>query len=157
MKKCFMILLFVLPVSFAMSQEMQKNSKAGLGKKEQEIWSKVVDLNNQVFGTKDSVIIASLLSANVHYGHSGGNIENKSAMVHNASVSQTIYKDVTNEMVSIKLIDKVAVVRYILKAKSVEKEMETPLELGIIQVWQNEKGKWQLLERQAVKLNVKKA
>lgn len=156
MKKLTMFAFFSTIVLLANAQTPINKNGSELNKKEQEVWNSVLALNAQVFGTKDSVIIDGLVGADVEYGHSGGNIENKQAMVHNASVSQTVYKDVSHELISVKVIDKTAIVRYVLKARSIEKEVDSPLDLGIIQVWHKGGGKWQLLERQAVKLNVKK-
>lgn len=156
MKRITMFLFVAMAVSCSVAQSTVMNNGTELNKKEKEVWEKVVALNSQVFGTKDSVIIAGLVNENVEYGHSGGNIEHKQAMVHNASVSKTVYKDVSHQLISLKIIDKVAVVRYVLKARSIENDIDSPLELGIIQVWQHIGGQWQLLERQAVKLNVKK-
>lgn len=153
MKRCMLLLLTLFPFVAIVAQNQ---TVASLGKKEAAVWNKVVALNNLVFGTKDSVGIANLVSNNVHYGHSGGNIEQKNEMVHKASISPTQYKNLEHELISLKMLGKTAVVRYVFKARSIEKGVETPLHLGIIQVWQNERGNWQLVERQAVKLSTTK-
>jgi hypothetical protein len=94
-----------------------------------------------------------LVSDRVTYGHSGGNIENKQVMVHNASVSKTVYKNSELERLSIDVDKKSAIVRHTFRAISVdEKGTEAPLNLGLLQVWKKEHGKWRLWARQAVKI-----
>lgn len=121
--------------------------------KEAEVWKRVEALSNAVFATKDSITMKDLVSEHVTYGHSGGNIENKQVMVHNASVSKTVYKNSELEKLSIDVNKKSAVVRHTFRAISVdEKGTETPLYLGLLQVWKKENGKWRLWARQAVKI-----
>ena len=121
--------------------------------KEAEVWRRVEALSNAVFATKDSMAMKDLVSEQVTYGHSAGNIENKQAMVHNASVSKTVYKNSELEKLSIDVDKKSAIVRHTFRAISVdEKGTETPLNLGLLQVWKKENGKWRLWARQAVKI-----
>ncbi len=146
----FFAIAFLLLCSSANAQQVSLNKRA------QEVWNKVVTLNNQIFGTKDSAKIDDFIHPNVEYVHSNGSTENKTVMVHNAINSKTIYNDVSTEFKSIKIYNKVAIVRHVLKAISIQNDVQTPLELGVLQIWKQENGKWKLLERQAVKLNVKK-
>jgi hypothetical protein len=137
------VVVFSLP-AFAQSPE------------EAKVWARVDALQNAVFGTKDSIVIAELVGEKLTYGHSGGNIEDKIRMVHNAAVSQTIYKNSSIERLGLSFINKkTAIVRYIFRATSVEKGVEAPLNLSLLQVWAKEGGKWKLQARQAVKVNPK--
>ena len=121
--------------------------------KDEQVWIRVGALTRAIFETKDSAALADLVSADVTYGHSGGNIENKKEMVHNATVSPTTYKNPSLERVSIKINKDVAVLRHNFRAISVDdKGTETPLNLGILQVWREEQGKWRIWARQAVKI-----
>lgn len=120
--------------------------------KEEAVWQRVELLNKSVFGSKDSVVMKDLVSSRLSYGHSGGNLEDKATMVTKASLSPTVYKSPTTERISILFEKKTAIVRQIFRAISVEKGLETPLNLAILQVWAKEGGKWKLLARQAVKI-----
>ncbi len=123
---------------------------------EAKVWARVDALQNAVFGTKDSTVIAELVGEKLSYGHSGGNIEDKAKMVHNAAVSPTVYKNPTIERISLDFINKkTAIARYIFRATSVEKGVESPLNLSLLQVWAKEGGKWRLQARQAVRVNPK--
>ncbi|MCU7547863.1 nuclear transport factor 2 family protein [Chitinophagaceae bacterium LB-8] len=121
--------------------------------KDEEVWKRVEALSNAVFATKDSNSLNDLVSDRVTYGHSGGNLEKKQEMVHNAAVSKTTYKNSEFERLSIDVDKKTAIVRHNFRAISVdEKGVETPLNLGILQVWKKENGKWRIWARQAVKI-----
>ena len=125
-------------------------------KQEARVWARVDALQNAVFGTKDSVVIAELVGDRLTYGHSAGNIEDKAKMVHSAAVSPTVYKNAAIENRSLYFINKkTAIVRYIFRATSVEKGTESALNLSLLQVWAKDGGKWRLQARQAVKVNPK--
>ena len=157
MKRIMMFLVFSMLASFAMAQQIKDISSSELDKKQQQVWDQVIALNNAVFATKDAAVMNDLVTSELQYGHSGGKIEDKKTMVHNASTSATLYTEATTQRLSLKVKDDVAMVRYIFKAISTDNGVGTPLELGLLQVWVKQHGKWQLDERQAVKLNVKKA
>ena len=145
MKKLLVILLLSFTSSFAFSQST-----------EDKVWARVEALNKAVFGTKDSVAMKALVSQKLTYGHSGGNLEDMKMMVTNSANSKTVYKNLTTEKLSSLPVNKSVVVRYILRATSVdEKGAETPLNISIMQVWAKERGDWKLFARQAVKVNPK--
>jgi hypothetical protein len=124
--------------------------------KEEKVWSRVGALTQAIFETKDSTTLEELVSAEVTYGHSGGNIENKTQMVHGAVSSATKYKDATIERVSIDINKKTVVLRHNFRATSIDdKGVESPLNLGILQVWKKENGKWRIWARQAVRIPAK--
>jgi hypothetical protein len=123
--------------------------------KEEKVWEKVEALTKAVFETKDGNVLNDLVSENVSYGHSGGNIEDKKTMVANAVASKTEYKNRNFERVSIQVNDKTAILRHNFRAISINDGKEAPLDLGILQVWKKEGGKWRLWARQAVRIPAK--
>lgn len=142
MRKLFIALFATFISTLAFSQS-----------NEDKVWARVDALNKAVFSTKDSGAIKDLVSTNLTYGHSGGNLEDMRTMVTNAANSKTTYKNLTVEKLSLLFVQKSAVVRYILRAGSVDdKGVETPLNISIMQVWAKENGKWKLFARQAVKV-----
>jgi hypothetical protein len=125
--------------------------------KEEKVWNRVEALHKAIFETKDSVALKDLVSADVTYGHSGGNTEDKAEMVTKAATSKTQYKNSVFERQSIDLGKKTAIVRHAFHAISVDPQgKESPLDLGILQVWKKENGKWRIWARQAVKIAPKK-
>jgi len=120
---------------------------------EQKVWDRVEALANAIFAQRDSAALLDLVSENVTYGHSGGSIEDKPTMVHKAMVSKTTYRNQQFEKLSIQVKDKIAVLRHNFRAISIDENgKETPLDLGILQVWRKEGNKWRLWARQAVKI-----
>lgn len=122
---------------------------------EEKVWQQTEVLSKAVFGTKDSLALLDLVDEKVTYGHSGGNVEDKATMIRNAVANAAIYKNSLLERLSVDVERKTAVVRYNFRAVVVDKGAETPLDIGIIQVWKKKSRKWQLWARQAVKIPVK--
>lgn len=155
MKKIIFLLLAVLPCYAVMAQSDDAGKTLNLAKDEQAIWNNVLALHNAVFGNKDSIAIERLVSNIVEYGHSTGLLEDKPAMVKNAVNSTTRYEQVSNQLLSIKTMGKIGILRMIIKGNSTDKGVTAPLHLGVLQVWQKEGKDWKIIERQAVKLPVK--
>ena len=141
LKKISIVSLFLLVGLHSFSQS-----------KEEKVWGRVEALTKAIFETKDGNALNDLVSANVTYGHSGGNLEDKKTMVANAAASKTEYKNRNFEKVSIQVNDKTAIVRHNFRATSMENGKESQLDLGILQVWKKEGGKWRLWARQAVRI-----
>src|SRR4030095_17147120 len=135
-----LLLTLILNQTFAQSKE------------EAKVWERVEALTKAVFETKDSAARLDLVSTKVTYGHSSGNLEDKSTMVQKSVASKTEYKNRNFERVSIDVNDKTAIVRHNFRAISMENGKESPLDLGILQVWKKENGKWRLWARQAVRI-----
>jgi hypothetical protein len=143
------IVIFLLTSFVALSAFGQSSEEA-------KVWARADALRKAVFETKDSAVLNDLVGSKVTYGHSTGNIEDKPTMIHNAIVSKTTYRNSSVEKLSIAFIKETAILREIFRATSVdEKGVESPLNLGILQVWIKEQGKWKLFARQAVKVNPK--
>ncbi len=123
--------------------------------KETEVWARVEALNKAVFETKDSAAIQDLVSNEVTYGHSTGIIEIKSVMLHNAIVNAQVYKNLLAERSGAIMVGKTVIVRYILRASVIKDGNISPLNIGILQVWAKDRGKWRLFARQAVKVDPK--
>ena len=135
-----LLLTLILNQAFAQSKE------------EAKVWERVEALTKAVFETKDSAALLDLVSSKVTYGHSSGVLEDKTTMVQKAVASKTEYKNRNFERVSIDVNDKAAIVRHNFRAISMENGKESPLDLGILQVWKKENGKWRLWARQAVRI-----
>jgi len=142
-------LLFIIFLSFCTSIGF---SQAG---KDAEVWAKVEALNKAIFEAKDSATIQDLVAENVTYGHSTGVLESKSVMLHNAIHSLENYKNISLERLSTTYAGPAAIIRYILRADVTKENDKYPLNIGIMQVWGKDKGKWKLYARQAVKVNPK--
>ena len=120
---------------------------------EEKVLQRVTQLNNAIFGFKDSIALEGLLADKVSYGHSSGKIENRKEMIHGAVSNTGSYTNFVMEGATVYFENKTAIVRHVLNATSIDKEgKQTPLHIGILQVWVKQKKHWKLTARQAVKL-----
>lgn len=139
--------LFFLALLVAMFVSVSAQSS-----EEAKLWSRVEALSKAVFETKDSTILKDIVHKKVTYGHSAGNLEDKTEMIQKAAASKTTYKNKEIEKISVDIDGNTALVRHTFRATSVENGTENPLNLGILQVWKKENGKWYLWARQAVRI-----
>ncbi len=110
-------------------------------------------LNSAVFVQKDSLVLSSLFSDKLSYGHSGGKVENRSEAIRGILSNQSMYTEVKLSETSVWTEDKTAVTRYTMQAIETKKDgTAAPLKINILLVWVKMKGSWKLLARQAVKL-----
>lgn len=120
---------------------------------EDKVWERVQQLTNAIFDKRDSLALLDLVSNNVTYGHSSGVIEDKPTMVSKAMASKTTYRNLQFEKLGIQVKDKVAIVRHNLRATSIDESgKESAFDLGVLQVWRRENGKWRIWARQAVRI-----
>jgi len=123
---------------------------------EEKVWNSVEALTKAVFETKDRASLENLVNKYVTYAHSTGLVEDRATMIQSAVSSPTKYKNLSLERGSINIDGKTAVLRHNLRGVSVDdKGAESPLNLGILQVWKKNGSKWQLWARQAVKITPK--
>ena len=123
---------------------------------EEKVWKRVEELTKAVFETKDSVALEGLVNKYLTYAHSSGLVEDRPTMIHAAVSSPLKYKNISIERGSINIDGKTAVLRHNLRGVSIdEKGVESPLNLGILQVWKKEHGKWRIWARQAVRIPAK--
>jgi ketosteroid isomerase-like protein len=122
-------------------------------KKEREVIERSYLLSHTVFGTKDSLILEDLFAKKATYGHSGGKLENRQEAIANIAHNKSSYTDTSISDLSTLMYDDVAIVRFVFKGTETKADGKaTALNLGMIMTWVREKGKWQLLARQAYKI-----
>ena len=120
---------------------------------DEKVWTRVEALTKAVFETKDRAALEDLVSKYVTYAHSTGLVEDRPTMIQAAVSSPTKYKNLSLERVSINIDGKAAVLRHNLRGTSIDdKGAESPLNLGILQVWKKNGNKWQIWARQAVRI-----
>jgi hypothetical protein len=108
---------------------------------------------NQAMIDADRKTLVELASERLNYGHSSWLIEDKDAFI-TAIIdgkSGFITIDLTEQTIDIS--HNVAIVRHKFSADTDNKgQPPAHINLGVLQVWQKEKGKWLLLARQATRL-----
>jgi hypothetical protein len=137
MKALFvLILLLTSSLSFAQDADVAKaveTLKQGLldGKKE---------------------ILEKITHENLTYGHSSGQIENKTEFIEALVTGKSDFTAITLSDQVIKITGNVATVRHKLLGENTLAGKTNTLNLSVLLVFVKEKGEWKLLARQAVKI-----
>lgn len=101
----------------------------------------------------DKTTLESLTAEQLSYGHSSGAIEDKTAFVEAIVSGKSNFNSIELSEQTIRFAGNDAIVRHKFKAELVNKDGAlNNVNIGILQVWQKQKGKWKLIARQAVKL-----
>ena len=125
----------------------------GQSKQEIEILANSRLLQKTVFGTKDSATLDGLLASTLTYGHSSGKVQNRQEAVAGIIHNKSVYTDTSVKAYNVLINGNVATVRYEMRETETNGEGKiSPLKLGVMLVWVQEKGKWKLFGRQAVRL-----
>ncbi|MBN9296679.1 MAG: nuclear transport factor 2 family protein [Filimonas sp.] len=96
--------------------------------------------------------LQSIAAEELSYGHSSGKVQNKAEFVDGiaSGASDFVTIDLTEQ--TIKVIGNTALVRHKLSAQTNDGGKPGSVSLGILLVWQKQKGQWKLIARQAYKL-----
>ena|SRR6187551_726678 len=95
--------------------------------------------------------LEKLAAADLSYGHSGGQIENKKEFVDKIVSGKSDFTKIELADQTIKITGDVAVVRHKLTGETNNDGKPGTLNLSVLLVWQKQSGEWKLLARQAVK------
>lgn len=142
MKNMLLILIWIcLPATGLMAQT-----------KDEQAVSNAVKQLNQAMVDANQIKLDELTSKKLSYGHSSGLVEDKNDFI-TAIIDGKfgfISIDLTEQTVAIN--NNVAIVRHKLSADTDNKgQAQGHVNLGVLQIWQKEKGKWLLLARHATK------
>jgi Domain of unknown function (DUF4440) len=103
---------------------------------------------------KDSVMLQYLLHDSVSYGHSNGLIENKTSIWKNLKSSYIQYHDIKYSNLKIQIYKNTAIVRYNAEINVDFESKNYKLTLHTLQTWQRRGKNWQIIARQATKINL---
>ncbi|MFD2569017.1 nuclear transport factor 2 family protein [Spirosoma soli] len=100
----------------------------------------------------DKATLEALVTNELSYGHSGGNVEDKAAFVEALVSGASDFKtmDLTDQTITV--VDNTALVRHKLSGETSNKGVAGQVKLAVLLVWVKQKGDWKLLARQAVKI-----
>lgn len=117
-------------------------------------------LENAVLQLKDALLsgneqkLRDISSSHLSYGHSNGLIENQDAFVKTLISGKSVFLTIDLSDQTIDLVDKTAIVRHTLYAKTNNDGVLGEVRLKVLMIFQKEKGSWKLLARQAVKIPI---
>ena len=120
-------------------------------KQQKQIEEKLVQLKNAMVNG-DSLMLDKLVSANLVYRHSSGNIDNKQTFISKLASGQSdfVTMDISDQKVSL-VNKKTAIVIQTLNAKIMDGGKPGEVSLYVMLVWQKQQGTWKLIARQAAK------
>jgi len=120
--------------------------------KEEKAVADAVETLRTAMVDADEAALKEIALDELTYGHSSGNLENKTEFVEALASGRSDFKnmDLTNQTITV--VDNTALVRHELKANVVDNGNQASIHLGVLLVWQKQKGDWKLLARQAYKL-----
>jgi ketosteroid isomerase-like protein len=96
--------------------------------------------------------LQALCADQLSYGHSSGRVENKSQFIDAATSGRSTWKFITLTDQTNQIVGDNAIVRHTLTGETERDGKTNPVKIGVLMVWHKYDGKWQLLARQAVRL-----
>ncbi|MBT1708282.1 DUF4440 domain-containing protein [Fulvivirgaceae bacterium PWU5] len=100
----------------------------------------------------DRTALENLTADALSYGHSSGKVENRASFVETLAGGQSDFVSITLTEQQISISDNTALVRHKFQGETNDSGKPGNVSLGILLVWQKQKGAWKLLARQAYKL-----
>lgn len=120
--------------------------------KEEQAVAAAVESLKKAMVDADKAALEDITLDVLTYGHSSGKLENKAEYVEALVSGKSDFKNMDLTEQTITVSGKTALVRHDLKAHVVDNGNPADIHLGVLLVWQKQKGKWKLLARQAYKL-----
>lgn len=122
-------------------------------KKDEQAVTTAVQRLNQAMIDGNQTLLDELTSSKLTYGHSSWLIEDKDAFITAMVDGTSGFSSIDLSEQSIVFTGNIAIVRHKFSADTDNKGQQPGhVNLGVMQVWQKEKGKWLLIARQATKL-----
>jgi hypothetical protein len=120
-------------------------------KEEKEVASAVEFLRNALI-SGDKAALEKITASQLSYGHSSGKIEDKATFVEALASGKSDFISIELKDQTIQVIDNLALVRHKLHAETSDNGKAGTANIGILLVWQKQKGEWKLVARQAFRL-----
>lgn len=96
--------------------------------------------------------LEALTAAELSYGHSSAVVQNKAEFVNGVMTRKGTLKSLEFPDVKVTLAGDAAIVRHGWLSQSEADGKTTTTKLGVLAVWQKQRGRWKLLARQGYKL-----
>ena len=112
----------------------------------------VVETFRQAMIDGNKAVLESLTAETLSYGHSSGVMEDKTAFVAGLTSGKSDFVTIELSEQTIKISNDVALVRHKLIGEINDGGKANTVKLGVLLVWQKQKGQWKLLSRQAFKI-----
>lgn len=142
MKRIIILTAFVLSTILLQAQSKEEKEVAGS-----------VQILRAAMISGDKASLQKITADHLTYGHSNGKLEDKAAFVEALASGSSDFVTIDLEDQTITVVDNtLALVRHKLHAKTNDGGKPGEAHIGILLVWQKQKGAWKLVARQAYKL-----
>lgn len=121
------------------------------GQSEKDLESQVEKLRLALLDPTEETL-KDLTSPSLTYGHSSGLLEDQEAFIEALVSGKSDFESISFEDQSLVVEKNVGIVRHILIADIKDGDKKSSIRIGVMLVWQKEKGEWKLIARQAYKL-----
>jgi hypothetical protein len=121
---------------------------------QQDVLKNKIEQLHSALVKKDSLMLQDLLHDSVSYGHSNGLIENKLSIWKNLKSNYIQYNDIKYTHLKIQIYKNMAIVRYDAEIDVDFESKNYKLNLHTLQTWLLPNKNWQIIARQATKINL---
>lgn len=128
------------------------NFTAQAQSKEEQAVATAVETLKKAIVDADKAALEAITLEELSFGHSSGLIEDKAAFVEALVSGKSDFKNMNLSGQTTTIAGNTALVRHDLKASVENSGTPSDIHLGVLLVWQKQKGEWKLLARQAYKL-----
>tara|TARA_R110002167_G_scaffold129337_5_gene312208 strand:+ start:410 stop:829 length:420 start_codon:yes stop_codon:yes gene_type:complete len=139
-----MLVLLTLLISITSQAQASTSEEQKLNTAVIELYRAMVD--------KDRATLDKLTAEKLTYGHSSGLVENKAQYIDAVMNGSFDFLAIEPVDQTISVTGTTAIVRHIFVAKGINSGNPTDVNIGCLMAFQQQKGKWKLLARQAYKL-----
>lgn len=142
MKKILCIVIFVCSSVFIVRAQS----------KDEKDLAAVVEKLHKALLDGNRTILEEITSADLSYGHSSGKVENKTQFIERIASGSVDFQTINTSDQTIIISGKNGIVRLGFAAAFTDTGKPVELKIGVMMVWQKQKGKWILFARQGYKL-----
>ena len=100
----------------------------------------------------DGKVLRDIAADELSYGHSSGSVEGKDAFVENIANGKSDFVSIDLLEQTISITGDAAIVRHKMVGQTNDNGKVGALKIGVLLVWQKQKGQWRLIARQATKI-----
>ncbi|AYB33869.1 nuclear transport factor 2 family protein [Chryseolinea soli] len=119
---------------------------------DQKAVAAAVEILRKAMVDADKAALEKITADALSYGHSSGKIEDKAAFVDAIVTGKSDFKTIELADQTITVSENLALVRHKLSGETNNDGQPGTVNLGVLLVWQKQKGQWKLIGRQAFKL-----
>jgi ketosteroid isomerase-like protein len=143
MNRTIICLLALLPlfVSRSFAQDKEENAVAA-----------AVETLRKAMIDPDKAILEKLTMDELSYGHSSGVVQTRQEFIEALTSGKSDFVTIELSQQTVKVVGKTALVRHVLTGTTNDGGKPGTVKLSVLLVWQEVKGEWKLLARQAVKV-----